>query len=64
MLQGLCKALLEMDDEARASGAPRVVDADFIEAHTRGFDALEQQLRALDWADIALESGLGEAQIR
>ncbi|MEN1959470.1 FdhF/YdeP family oxidoreductase [Luteimonas sp. MJ246] len=64
VLQGLCKAVLELDDAARAADAPRVLDTDFIENHTTGFEALERQLRALQWPDIERASGLSAEQIR
>jgi len=64
LLQGLCKAVLELDDHARANRAPRVIDIDFIETHTTGFEAMERGLRALQWADIERESGLAREQVR
>ena len=64
VLQGLCKALLELDDAAREAGTPRVLDVDFIEAHTAGFEATERELRALDWTAIEEESGLDRGQVR
>uniref|UniRef100_UPI0034DAE21A molybdopterin-dependent oxidoreductase n=1 Tax=Burkholderia gladioli TaxID=28095 RepID=UPI0034DAE21A len=39
VLTGLCKAVIAADDAALAAGAPRVLDVDFIEAHTTGFEA-------------------------
>ncbi|MGN4078194.1 molybdopterin-dependent oxidoreductase, partial [Burkholderia gladioli] len=36
VLTGLCKAVIAADDAALAAGAPRVLDVDFIEAHTTG----------------------------
>ncbi|GBQ34755.1 FdhF/YdeP family oxidoreductase [Gluconacetobacter azotocaptans] len=64
VIKGMIKTLLELDDAARASGAPRVLDADFIAIHTHGFDVVAQDARATDWADIVAVSGLEEAQIR
>ncbi len=57
-MMGIAKALLAWDDEARASGAERILDVDFIAGHTHGFDAFERQVRAADWADIVAISGL------
>ncbi|QHJ01110.1 FdhF/YdeP family oxidoreductase [Xylophilus rhododendri] len=57
-LMGLCKAVLELDDQARADGKPRVLDQPFIEAHTHGFEAFEARVRDTAWADIEHESGL------
>ncbi|WKB54966.1 FdhF/YdeP family oxidoreductase [Eleftheria terrae] len=63
-VKGLCKAVFELDDAARAAGQPRVLDLAFIEAHTRGFDIFEADVRAESWALLVEESGLSEAQLR
>ncbi len=57
-LTGICKAVIEMDDRAIASGAPRVVDVGFIHEHCAGFDELAGFLRSRDWAALELHSGL------
>jgi len=57
-LKGIMKALIETDGEAMASGKPRVLDVDFINTHTQGFDALAADLRATSWAAIERQSGL------
>ena len=62
-LMGLCKAILASDDAARAAGAGRVLDVDFLAAHTHGFDALEAAVRACPWSDIESESGLTQAAL-
>ena len=62
-LAGLCKWLIERDDEARARGGERVLDADFIATHTHGFDALAQPLRDLGWDTIERESGLARSDL-
>ena len=62
-LTGLCKRLVELDDEAAAQGAPRVVDAGFIAEHTRGWPEFEAALRASPWDAIEAESGLSREQI-
>ncbi|ACI51617.1 oxidoreductase alpha (molybdopterin) subunit [Gluconacetobacter diazotrophicus PA1 5] len=64
VIKGMMKTLLELDDAARAAGAARLLDVDFIAAHTDGFDAVAQDARATSWADIVAVSGLEEAQIR
>ena len=63
LLQGLARALLDLDDAAQARGDARVLDVDFIETHTRGFDTFESWLRAADWQRIEAESGLSRAAI-
>lgn len=62
VLTGLCKHVFARDDEARRDGK-RVIDADFIKAHTHGFDAFEAKVRATSWDEIEAESGLTRAAI-
>jgi formate dehydrogenase major subunit len=57
-LMGMCKALIGADDAAVASGAVRVVDVEFIAAHTHGYDDYAAAVRAWSWEDIERESGL------
>ncbi|RKR07570.1 molybdopterin-dependent oxidoreductase alpha subunit [Kushneria sinocarnis] len=57
-IQGICKAILAADDLARESGGRRVIDADFIEAHTHGFEAFAEHCRSLSWETIESYSGL------
>jgi molybdopterin-dependent oxidoreductase alpha subunit len=59
---GLMKALLEMHDAAGAGA--QILDHEFIAAHTRGFDALASELRALQWTDIETDCGLSAADLR
>ena len=61
-LMGLCKAVLELDD-ATKSGGQRVLDVEFIAAHTHGFAAFEQAVRAADWTEIEQRSGLTRGAI-
>ncbi len=62
-LTGLCKRLFELDDLARASGSPRVLDLEFIATHTDGFEAFEAQVRAESWETLTQESGLSLVQL-
>ena len=62
-LSGLCKALIESDDEAVADGRPRVLDADFIVQHTHKFEDFAASMRATTWDDIVRESGLARADL-
>ncbi len=57
-LSGLCKALIEADDQALAAGGARVLDAAFITEHTHGFEEFAAAMRQTDWAEIEMESGL------
>jgi len=56
-LMGLCKHVLAKDDEARQNGRT-VLDRDFIEHHTVGFDDFERRVRETPWEAITRESGL------
>jgi len=59
-LEGIMKALLELDDAAggAAAGEEAVLDHAFIAAHTRGFEALAARLRSLGWESLETQSGL------
>ncbi len=60
---GMCKALIDWDDAARAAGQPRVLDAAFIAEHTHGFEPLAGFARGTPWGDIERESGLARDAI-
>ena len=62
-LVGLCKAIFEMDDAAKAEGR-RVLDVGFIEEHTHGFAELETAARGYDWSEIERRSGLTRDALR
>ncbi len=57
-IMGICKTLIEADDEAQRCGDPRLFDTAFIETHTQDFDAFCDAARRTDWATIERESGL------
>ena len=57
-LYGMCKALIEADDRAKAAGDRGVLDDAFIAEHTHGFAEFTEQARGLDWADLEMCSGL------
>jgi molybdopterin-dependent oxidoreductase alpha subunit len=61
---GLCKVVIEADDAAVANGSKRILDVDFIEQHTTGFDTFMASVREAQWTDIERESGLAEADLR
>jgi molybdopterin-dependent oxidoreductase alpha subunit len=61
---GICKAVIEADDEALASGRSRIVDVGFINEHTSGFDEFAAFCRRQKWVDLQRASGLSrEAMI-
>jgi molybdopterin-dependent oxidoreductase alpha subunit len=55
---GICKAVIEADDEAKASGRSRIIDVAFIEEHTSGFDEFASFCRCQQWDDLQRGSGL------
>ncbi len=61
---GICKCVVEADDEARAAGNAEVIDHAFVAQHTTGFDTFIDDCRAVSWTDIEQESGLAESAIR
>ncbi|MDE0878802.1 MAG: FdhF/YdeP family oxidoreductase [Sphingomonas bacterium] len=61
---GLCKVVVEADDAAKAAGKPEVIDHQFVEQHTTGFDEFIQSCREATWSEIEQESGLTEAALR
>jgi molybdopterin-dependent oxidoreductase alpha subunit len=62
LFQGLARLLLEAE-QRRDGGAP-VVDADFVAAHTAGFDEYREHVRAVDLATVVEATGLTEEQLR
>lgn len=57
-LAGMAKALLAADREAQADGRPRILDVDFIAAHTHGFKTFERFCEKQDWTALIAKSGL------
>ena len=60
---GICKALVEMDDEDRAEGGAGVLDHAFIAEHTTGIDSFVAWLRTQDWDELERRSGLHRAAL-
>ena len=63
LIKGVAKHVLELDMAAQRSGEARVLDVDFIERHTTGFDAFAADLQAGDWDEIVAESGVPREEI-
>lgn len=63
VMMGMAKCLFTWDDEARSRGDARVLDVDFIDQQTHGFEAFEEKVRSTDWAEILQVSGLSYASI-
>ena len=62
-LTALCKAVLALDDAARAAGTPLVIDWDFVAAETHGFDQFVTWLRTQEWDELERRSGLTRAAL-
>ncbi|CAD6513050.1 FdhF/YdeP family oxidoreductase [Paraburkholderia sabiae] len=62
-IAGICKAVIEADDQAKAEGRERIVDVAFIDEHTTGFDAFADYVRATGWEEIEQMSGLPRAAL-
>jgi molybdopterin-dependent oxidoreductase alpha subunit len=63
VLVGMSKALLGMDEEAKTAGTERIIDVDFIERHTSGFDDFVTSMGHFQWPEIEACSGLSRAAI-
>jgi molybdopterin-dependent oxidoreductase alpha subunit len=63
LIKGVAKRVLELDDEAIKRGTERILDVDFINAHTHGFDAFAADLRAESWLTLEAESGVPRDEI-
>ena len=59
LLKGIMKSMLEAEDLRPGT----VIDRDFIDTHTSGFDDFRAGLAAVDWADIVEQSGISREQI-
>lgn len=57
-IKGVMKSLLEMEDSYGD-----VLDHEFIEQHTNGFEALKADLLVTPWPDIEIASGLIKAEM-
>ncbi len=62
-LKGVCKALIEMDRAAVAARLLPVLDHDFLNIHTSGYDAFAADLDATEWGDIVEASGLSRESL-
>ena len=63
-IMGVCKALLEIDEVEVAAGRPGVLDREFIDTHTQGFEAFGAAVRRTDWTAIEWRSGLARAALQ
>ena len=49
---GICKAVIAKDDEAKGRGGARILDVDFIDTHTQGFEEFAAFCRQQDWHQL------------
>jgi molybdopterin-dependent oxidoreductase alpha subunit len=56
---GICKCVIEADDVASTNDGPRVLDIEFIQQHTSGFEDFATFCRQQNWSEIEKASGLG-----
>ncbi len=59
-VKGVMKVLLQMHQQAITAGQPGVLDTDFINEHTVGFDQLKADLEAISWDSLEKKSGLSQ----
>jgi molybdopterin-dependent oxidoreductase alpha subunit len=57
-LVGICKAVIEADDAVKNDGRGRLLDVDFIETHTAGFDDFAAFCLKQPWDQLERASGL------
>ena len=62
-LMGMCKYVLAAEEKLWRESNRHVLDLDFIEAHTHGFDEFKEKLRSVAWEEIEAESGLPRSAI-
>ena len=59
LIKGMMKVMFE-----REAAGEKVIDRDFIAEHTLGFEAIRDDAKSQDWAEITAVSGISEGQIR
>jgi molybdopterin-dependent oxidoreductase alpha subunit len=64
LFQAIGSLLLEAEDVAAGAGRPgSVIDLDFVERYTYGFEDWAAHVRDLDWDDVLASTGLTRVQI-
>jgi molybdopterin-dependent oxidoreductase alpha subunit len=62
-LMGMCKILIELDDQARTAKGQSVLDREFIAQHVDGFEAFANATRIYSWEQLERRSGLSRSAI-
>ncbi len=60
-LTGICKALVELDDQSRESGGEPFLDHGFLAEHGHGHESFIEWLRVQDWDELERRSALARA---
>lgn len=60
---GMCKHILAAEEKQFAESGIHVLDVDFIQQHTSGFDEFVAKVKATGWDEIERESGLSRADL-
>lgn len=63
LIKGVMRIVLEQDDIAIAEGKPFILDHDFIQMHTVGFESVKQDILTTSWESILQISGLSKDEI-
>lgn len=63
LIKGVMRIVLEQDDIAIAQGKPSILDNDFIQMHTVGFESVKQDILTTSWESILQISGLSKDEI-
>jgi len=60
-IAGICKFIIDADDAAKGAALPRLIDTDFIDQHTAGFEEFATFCRSCSWPELERASGLTRA---
>lgn len=63
LIKAVAKRVLELSDKAQAEGGCSLLDEDFIQNHTIGFDLFAQDLRQTGWDSLLESSGVTRDKI-
>lgn len=63
LIKAMAKGVLALDDAAIKAKTERVLDIEFINAHTQGFDDFANDIRHTDWDELVEMSGVPYQQI-
>lgn len=63
MLKGMMRHVIERHEAAVAKGQPAILDLDFIQNDTVGYEAVRADILATSWDDIVHVSGLTQDEI-